>query len=75
MLIPDLLLVAGTILVAFAVPSLAHALIEKRGPGASVWVCLLSLAILAGGMVMHPGGPRPGAIPEAFVHMVALIIN
>lgn len=72
---PDLLLVIGLCLAAFSVPAVLSAVADGRAPRAPALTILI-----AGGMVLYALNSRPGGytlsdVPEAFVRVIAGLLN
>jgi hypothetical protein len=73
---PDILIVIATLVTIFATSSVIAGWVERSLP----WVALLSLAIGGGllayvHLVLRPGGLGVWDIPNAFVHVAAMVLN
>lgn len=64
---PDLALVLGLIVGAFAIPSILSAITDGRAPRASVLTILIAFALILFALVQKPGGYTLSEIPHAFV--------
>ena len=75
MLTQDLLLVVGLVIAVFAVPSIFGAIANRRSPRVA------AIAVVVGGGLsglaysQRPGGYALEDIPQAFIRVVAYLIN
>ena len=75
MLQPDWALVMGIVIAGFSIPSIMSALTERRVPRASALTVLIAGGLILWALRTRPGGYTLAEIPEAFIRIVAQIIN
>ncbi|MBF9057770.1 hypothetical protein HKCCSP123_01120 [Rhodobacterales bacterium HKCCSP123] len=73
---PDILIVIATLVTIFATSSVIAGWVERSWP----WLAVISLAIGLGIMAyvhlaLRPGGLTFWDIPNAFIHLVAMVMN
>lgn len=71
----DIALVIGLVLVGFSIPAMMSAITDGRGPRASALIILIAFVLVLYAVTQKPGGYSMAEIPEAFVHVVSLIIR
>lgn len=73
---PDILIVIATLVALFAASSTIAGWVEGRRP----WLAMLALALGLGLLAwvhlsLMPGGLTWRAVPDAFIHVAAMILN
>ncbi|MEO0937716.1 MAG: hypothetical protein AAFY38_06140 [Pseudomonadota bacterium] len=71
----DIALVLGIIIGGLSVPSILSALSDSRAPRASALTILIAAGLVYYAFTTHPGGYTLQDIPDAFVRVVALVVN
>lgn len=71
----DLSLVVGLVLAVFAVPSIVSSLSDGRAPRVAIITVLVAGGLVLYALQSNPGGYALTDVPEAFVRVVAQIIN
>lgn len=72
---PDVFLVLGIVIGAFAIPSMLSAAIDGRTPRASALTILIAGGLVVYAFQTQPGGYALEDIPSAFVRVVADIVR
>lgn len=72
----DIVIVIATVVTLLAVSSTIAGWAERKMP----WMALVSLVIGVGvlgfvHLTLRPGGLTPRAIPDAFIHVAAMVLN
>ena len=73
---PDILIVIATVVTVFAFSSSVAGWVNRSWP----WMAMLSLAIGVGilayvHLALRPGGLELWDIPDAYIHVVAMVLN
>ena len=73
---PDIVIVIATLVALLSVSSSIAAWVDGRMP----WRPLVSLALGLGllayvHLALMPGGLTPRAVPDAFIHVAAMVLN
>ncbi|MBF9034799.1 hypothetical protein HKCCE2091_11160 [Rhodobacterales bacterium HKCCE2091] len=71
---PDFLIVGGTVLLALSVASAVAAWADARRPTVALAVVLAGVGMFAAAMMVQ-GGLGWRDVPEAFVRVIALVLN
>jgi hypothetical protein len=73
---PDILIVIATLVAIFAFSTCVKGWVNREWP----WVAMISLGIGLGllayvHLALRPGGLTPRAIPDAFIHVLAMVLG
>ncbi|MEL7100066.1 MAG: hypothetical protein AAGM84_14670 [Pseudomonadota bacterium] len=71
----DIALVVGIIIAGLSVPSILSAMSDGRAPRASALTILIAGGLITYALTQHPGGYTLQTVPDAFVRVVALVLN
>lgn len=71
----DLLLVIGVVLGALSIPSFLNGFVESRLPRIAVLLVVAAVALIVLAVMTHPGGYAVDDVPEAFIRVIARILN
>jgi len=71
----DIALVLGIIIGGLSVPSILSALTDGRAPRASALTILIAAGLIYYALTVRPGGYTLQGVPDAFVCVVALVLN
>ena len=73
---PDILIVIATIVSLLSVASIVSAWADRVLPRMALLSLAIGLGLLAWvHLALVPGGLTPRAIPDAFIHVAAMILN
>ena len=68
---PDLMLVAGIVVVVFAIPAVISAISDGRAPRVAAIALLVGGGLVVVALGRHPGGYPLTEIPHAFARVIA----
>ena len=71
----DLLLVIGVVLGALSIPSFLNGFVESRLPRVAVLLVVAAVALIVLAVMTRPGGYAVQDVPEAFIRVIARILN
>ena len=71
----DLLLVIGVTLGALSIPSFLNGYVESRLPRFAVLLLVAGIVLITLAVMTRPGGYAVQDVPEAFIRVIARIIN
>ncbi|MEO0391158.1 MAG: hypothetical protein AAF218_09500 [Pseudomonadota bacterium] len=71
----DIALVLGIIIGGLSVPSVLSAITDRRAPRASMLTILLAGGLIYYALNTQPGGYTLQDVPDAFVRVVAMVMN
>ncbi len=72
---PDLLLVAGIVLVLLALPALLSAFSESRAPRLATILALTGGAFVVVAVRNHPAGYSLGEMPDVFLRVIGRYLH
>ncbi|MEM8578012.1 MAG: hypothetical protein AAGF60_09200 [Pseudomonadota bacterium] len=71
----DIALVLGIIIGGLSIPSILSALSDRRSPRASAVTILIAGCLIYYALSTRPGGYTVQDVPDAFIRVVALVLN
>ena len=71
----DLVLVLGVLIGGFSIPMILSAYAESRPPRAGTVLFVIGAGLIVAAIVLHPTGYQFSDLPDAFVRVIARVIN